>query len=280
MTATIDMFDAIDDSLYPPAGTGVCFAGYVDGNLGDQPDYAWLVKNRPGSPILSIALKSGNDAQCLDIEPGAATPESAAGWYERQKARGISRPALYASASKMESDVVPVITAAGIARESVRLWTAHYESELGAHICGPSSCRELSIDADGTQWTTNAMGRDLDQSLLLANFFGEPAPPADWTFGPPRHLTARGGHTSVMLEWDPPEGAPEAPAEYQVYVYRGPVCNRTTLVATYPRTVKTSPWEGGSLEQGASYVAHVVASGPGGTRVRPYCYAADEFSTG
>jgi hypothetical protein len=179
LTGTIDMFDAIDVSQYPPAGPGVCFAGYVDGNLADQPDYQWLVRNRPGSPVLSIALNPADDAQCLDVEAGAATPQSAAGWHERQKARGIARPCLYADASTMESDVVPVITAAGIARGAVRLWSAHYGSPLGAHICGPSTCKATSIDMDGTQWTDQAMGRNLDQSLLLANFFGDPKPTAE-----------------------------------------------------------------------------------------------------
>jgi hypothetical protein len=168
------MFDAIDDSLYPPAGPGVCFAGYVDGSLGDQPDYQWLARNRPSSPILSIALNPDNDAECLDIENGAATPESAAGWHARQKARGAFRPCLYADVSDMETDVVPVITAAGVDRASVRLWTAHYGA--GEHICGPKTCGRLSIDADGTQWTDSAAGLNLDQSLLLADFFGDPKP--------------------------------------------------------------------------------------------------------
>ena len=172
------MFDAIYDSEYPPAGPGVCFAGYVDGSLGNQPDYGWLVKNRPGSPLLSIALDPAHDAMCLDIENGAATPGSAAAWYERQRARGISRPCFYASASVMQANVVPVIEASGIARASVRLWAAHYDGE---HICGPSSCRLLSVAADGTQWTDRAMGRDLDQSLLLAGFFGTPPPAPDPT---------------------------------------------------------------------------------------------------
>jgi hypothetical protein len=66
-----------------------------------------------------------------------------------------------------------VLTGAGVARTTVRLWTAHYE--VGEHICGPGSCGALSINADGTQWTPNAVvngvALDLDQSLLLENFF-------------------------------------------------------------------------------------------------------------
>ena len=73
----------------------------------------------------------------------------------------------------MNSEFLPVLTSAGIARASVRLWTAHYE--VGEHICGPEACGALSINADGTQWTPNAVvngvALDLDQSLLLENFF-------------------------------------------------------------------------------------------------------------
>lgn len=107
-----------------------------------------------------------------------------------------------------------------------------------------------------------------------------PPPPADWTYEAPRNLHATGGHTSVALTWEPPAGAPEPPAEYQVYVYRGAVCNRTTIVPDYPRTAAGSPWQGGGLARGQAYTAHVVAAGPRGTRIRPYCYASAEFRTG
>jgi peptidoglycan hydrolase-like protein with peptidoglycan-binding domain len=63
----------------------------------------------------------------------------------------------------------------------VRLWSAHYG---GPHVCGPRpSCGALSVTADGTQWTSAAMGRVLDQSLLLDNFFGTipDTPGQNWT---------------------------------------------------------------------------------------------------
>jgi GH25 family lysozyme M1 (1,4-beta-N-acetylmuramidase) len=135
------------------------------------------------------------------------------------------------------------------------------------------------------QWGETGLDRDAfngtaaEMAAWIAAF-GTPVPPADWTFGAPQNLTAQGGHTTVGLAWDPPAGAPEAPAEYQVYVYQGAVCNRSTLVPSYPRTVAASPFEGGSLEQGQPYTAHVVASGSGGARVRQYCYASAEFTTG
>jgi hypothetical protein len=80
----------------------------------------------------------------------------------------------------MQTSVLAVLSSAGIPRASVRLWTAHYSGQ--AHICGPRTCEALSIPADGTQWTSSAMGRVLDQSLLLDSFFGTPpAPAANWT---------------------------------------------------------------------------------------------------
>lgn len=278
----IDMFDSAYNSQFPPGAAA--YAGYIDGQLGSQPNYAFIVAQFPGAQHLSVALFADHDADALDVESGAATPGDIPAWYARQRARGIDRPCIYASTSTMEAAVIPVIRSVPFPRSSVRLWTAHYGQ--GEHICGPGpeTCGQLSLDADGTQWTPDANGLVLDQSLLLPDFFGAPVPPAplpaDWTFGPPQNLTATGGHTSVGLAWGPPADAPEVPAEYLVYVYQGAVCNRTTLVTSYPRTATASPWEGGGLVRGASYTAHVVAAGPGGSRVKSYVYASAEFATG
>ena len=161
------MFDtALNDQF--PAGAAA-YAAYVDGGLGDQPNYAYIVSTFPEAQHLSIALFASDNADVLDVEPGAAAPSDIPGWYSRQVARGIQRPVLYASASTMNDEILPVLSQAGIARAKTRLWSAHYG--LGEHICGPHSCGQLSIDADGTQWTSSAMGLVLDQSLLLDNFF-------------------------------------------------------------------------------------------------------------
>lgn len=168
----ITMFDTAFNNQFPSGGEA--YAGYVDGHVGSQPNYAWIVATFPNAYHLSISI-FGNDADCLDIEPGAATPAMAASWYQRQVARGIARPCFYASASTMAADILPVITAAGFPRASIRLWSAHYGD--GEHICGPSSCGLVPIDMDGTQWTSAAMGRNLDQSRLHGDFFaGSPVP--------------------------------------------------------------------------------------------------------
>jgi hypothetical protein len=178
MADLIAMYDSVTLSEIPADPPAV--AAYVDGEYANATE---ATRRFPHALILTIAVDPAHDADCLDIETGDATPADAAGWYDRQRARGVTRPVLYANASTMQADVVPVIQAARIGRGSVRLWSAHYLDV--AHICGPHSCGELSIDADGTQWTSTAMGRDLDESLLLADFFGTPPAPHPHPAPPP-----------------------------------------------------------------------------------------------
>ena len=164
------MFDATEVGQIPAGPQAV--AGYVDGAYADA---AALDARFPHAHLLTIAVEHEHDAECLDIENGDAAPADAPGWVRRQEARGIARPVLYASVGLMQTGVIPALREAGIDRASVRLWTAHY---AGVHVCGPDSCSELSIPADGTQHTDHAYGRDLDQSLLAADFFGTPKPAA------------------------------------------------------------------------------------------------------
>jgi hypothetical protein len=164
---SITMFDSAFNSQFPPNPQAV--AGYVDGRVGDQPNYDWIVANFPKAHHLSISV-FGNDADCLDIESGAASVASASAWYSHRKAAGVARPVFYASVSLMESALIPAITAAGIPRSGFRLWSAHYGN--GEHICGPATCGLLSFPADGTQWTDHAGALTCDQSLLNDDFFG------------------------------------------------------------------------------------------------------------
>lgn len=165
---TIIQFDAVDITQIPAGPQAV--AGYVDGAW---PTAAVLAARFPHAHLLTIAVDPASDADCLDIETGDATPASAAAWYARQKARGVQRPCLYASVSVMQTQVVPALKAAGIGRDEVRLWTAHY---AGLHVCAHDTCGELGFPADGTQWTDRAFGRSLDQSLLDESFFAVSSP--------------------------------------------------------------------------------------------------------
>jgi hypothetical protein len=161
------MFDSALNDQFPSGAAA--YAAYVDGSVGNQPNYAYIVSKFPRARHLSIALFAGNNADVLDVEPGAASVSDVPGWYDRQVRRGIQRPVIYASASTMNDSILPALGQAGIARRKARLWTAHYGA--GEHICAPNSCGLLSTEADGTQWTADARGLVLDQSLLLDSFF-------------------------------------------------------------------------------------------------------------
>src|SRR5208282_905426 len=162
---TIIMYDAITPSLIP--ADAVAVAGYVGGNWVTYPE---LLARFPNANVLSIAINSSETAQCLDIEAGDAVPSDAPAWVLRQK---TPRPCLYASVSAMNG-LLAILDTAGISRASVRLWSAHYGQ--GEHICGPATCKQMSVTADGTQWTDSANGVSLDQSLLNNDFFGSPVP--------------------------------------------------------------------------------------------------------
>jgi hypothetical protein len=166
------MYDTALNDQFPDGAQA--YAAYVDGSVGNQPNYAYIVSAFPHAQHLSIALFASDNADVLDVEPGAAGPGDFPDWYARQVRRGVPRPCVYADVSTMDGSILPTLSQSGIPRANVRLWTAHYD--VGEHICGPDSCGSLSINADGTQWTPNALGLVLDQSLLAGDFFStEPA---------------------------------------------------------------------------------------------------------
>jgi hypothetical protein len=178
----ISMYDSVNLDQIPADAQAV--GCYVDGAFRNATEAA---QRFPHAHILTIAVSADHDAEALDVESGDATPAEAPAWWFRQKARGIERPCLYASALAMETGVIPALRRGGIDPAGARLWSAHYSGK--AHICGPSSCGLVSIEVDGCQWTDQALGRNLDESLLAADFFGtapapspspSPAPVSDW----------------------------------------------------------------------------------------------------
>lgn len=158
----IIMFDSVDLSQIPKDAEAV--AGYVDGQW---PTFSDLVFKWPEAHRLSIAVSASSDAECLDIETGDATPAQAPAWVRRQIKKGVEKPVVYSSVSVMD-EVISELQAAGISRNEVRVWTAHYTNN---HLCGPGTCKEMSASADATQWTNNALGKSLDQSVLTKGFF-------------------------------------------------------------------------------------------------------------
>jgi peptidoglycan hydrolase-like protein with peptidoglycan-binding domain len=167
----LTMFDSIDPGNLP-AGTGYAYAGYVDG---EWPDYAAITAKFPHARILSITVLGNTTADCLDVESGDATPEQALAWVARRLAVGTWKPCIYASVSALQP-WLDELEAAASELSLIRIWTAHYGA--GQHICGPDTCKLLTVPADGTQWTDNALGISLDESVLLDDFFGSAPVPA------------------------------------------------------------------------------------------------------
>lgn len=157
------MYDSVTVNEIPSDATAV--AGYVDGNF-----RTWSQLSRFKANKLSIAVSHTTDAAALDCEPGDVPPSEVAAWVKRQLAHGQYRPVVYASRDTFP-EILPLLTANGIKRTQYRIWSAHY-SHL--HICGSLSCG-ASFEADATQWTDRALGRNLDESVLRDDFF-PPAP--------------------------------------------------------------------------------------------------------
>lgn len=170
ITVTLTMYDSTNVGALPHGADA--YAGYVEGLF---PTFAALKRQfaASGAHLLSIAVFASGDAECLDIEPGDATNAQAPGWVKRQLARGAHRPCLYTSVGNMDA-LVTALGGAGIPRAAVRLWSAHYGQ--GKHICGPATCGLTRHACDGTQWTDSALGRSLDESILLSDFFSPSAP--------------------------------------------------------------------------------------------------------
>jgi hypothetical protein len=248
------------ESLSLPAGLPA-YASYVDGGIGDQPNYDRVRAAHPGAHHLSIALFAAHDADCLDVENGAASPSDVPGWIQRQHARGIVRPCIYASVALMRDKIIPLIAPGALVGWNPRLWTAHYGQ--GEHVCGPHSCGELPVDADGTQWTDayRTPGGVVDMSLLADDFFGAPTPPAtvNWVFAPVRGLVGTYGPHSLRLTWSSPgQPAPEAVHHYQVTV-RLKGRDIRGFPVTVPKTAVQESIQRNGVEQGTYDEAMVRA---------------------
>jgi hypothetical protein len=149
------MYDSVEVSQIPATAEAV--AGYVGGKW---PTFNVLVQRFPHTHRLSIAVNASEDADCLDVETGDATPAEAPAWFRRQIRLGKTLPCFYANSSTMPA-VIAALTAAGIPRNQYRVWSAHY---TGVPHIQPGS--------DATQWYDKALGRNLDISWCKDTFFG------------------------------------------------------------------------------------------------------------
>lgn len=170
------MFDSTTPSAIPATAQAV--AGYVGGDYTTWPE---VLHRWPHARHLSIAVNAEEDADCLDVEKGDATPQDAPRWFHRQLARGLRRkPKFYCSLSVVP-ELERVLLEAGVRRDEYEVWSAHYTGV--AHVCD-ARCG-LAKAAEATQWDNRALGRTLDESLCGPHFF-EPAKAAPLAYLTPR----------------------------------------------------------------------------------------------
>jgi hypothetical protein len=170
---TLYMYDDINISLIPFFAKAV--AGYVDGRW---QTYLKLLIRCPFAKHMSIAVFPGDNADCLDCEPGDATNIQAPAWVKRQRAlRRVGRkyqtrlPVLYTSAANGNA-LNDVCRKAGLEYGVDYLWwSAHYSPTLGKHFCGPKCYPGLRYEAHGTQYTDHANSKNLDLSILSPGWF-------------------------------------------------------------------------------------------------------------
>ena len=173
------MPDSINVNDLPPGYSA--YLGYADGNW---PNAQALAERFPQARRIILTVTGTHlEADGVDIEPGNPDAPAGADWCARKLAAAPdSRPVLYASVAGVPGygmgDVLRELGARGIAPARVRLLSAHYGA--GEHVCGPATCKLVSIGMDGTQWTdafAGVGGRLVDMSLLHADFFTAlPAP--------------------------------------------------------------------------------------------------------
>lgn len=154
-----------------PGGLDV-YAGYTGGSW---PTYEPLVKLTPKKLHLAYAINAWSWGDCLDDEPGDATPEQVEGWMDNiWKPVNTLKPAAYTSASAMG----PMLLGITRPRSTYLTISAHYTNT--PHICSSVLCwpsSPIAWTADATQWSDNNGKWD---SLLFEDYFftALPAPPA------------------------------------------------------------------------------------------------------
>ena len=155
------MADTAGSGVEPPTGC-VAVAGYVDGYA----SFGRLVARYGRTHhCVSIAVDSRDDAEFLDVEKGAAVISDVRPWIERQFARGVERPGIYAAESNM-----PAIREqlAGIQRSRYRLWVAAWPRNPDPWPHAPLA------GYDAWQFYGTSSG-PYDYSVLAPDFFPAPA---------------------------------------------------------------------------------------------------------
>jgi hypothetical protein len=131
----------------------------------------------PHVHLLAIDVSGEGIGDAGDFESGDMPCAQAGEWVKRRIAAGVARPVVYFAVSNWEA-VMGSIAAAGVPRDRVRVWTAHYDGR--PHRCSPACGFGVTGEADATQWGSSDYpdtlpreydGRKLDVSLTADDFW-------------------------------------------------------------------------------------------------------------
>lgn len=161
-TATATMYDSVTLSTVP--ADPFALAGYVGGRW---QTFLPMRRTWPAAHIVSIAISSGEHADCLDVEPGDAPPRLVVGWVRVELRLGWPHPCVYSDWWEYTHEILPLLRAAGLV-EIVLKWDADY-----THIA------HIDPGFQATQWTDTAFGRNLDASLVFRSFLRIAHPPLE-----------------------------------------------------------------------------------------------------
>lgn len=150
---------------------------YINGDVnilvpGGTPDeqVAEARKRWPEARILTMSVTGLVPADAYDIEKGDYQVDMVPDLYNIAKQHKVWRPCYYGQLSGVMPSIKEALgTIAGLQREDVRLLVADWDDTT---IIPPGY--------DGKQFTSHALGRNLDESILLPTFFqpaGKPTPP-------------------------------------------------------------------------------------------------------
>ena len=171
------MFDTTDahprDTL---AGLQVdAVAAYGNGRFSN---FVAAKQEFPTAHVLEIDVSGQGIGNAGDFEAGDMAYAHAGPWAKGRIEAGVSRPVIYFQVSSWQP-VMESLEAAGVHRDHVRLWTAHYSGH--PHLCSPACGFGVTGTADATQWgSPQARGtlpgpyasRNIDVSSTAADFWG------------------------------------------------------------------------------------------------------------
>jgi len=172
------MFDTSDDPARTFHGLMVsAIAAYGNGSFANHEK---AQAEFPHAHMLKIDVNGQHIGNTGDFEAGDMAIAHAGPWAKQRIDAGIHRPVIYFSVSNWRA-IMQSLQAAGISRDQVRIWTAHYTGR--EHRCSSACGFGVTGTADGTQWASPQApgtlpqkyhGRNLDVSLISDTFFAHP----------------------------------------------------------------------------------------------------------